>query len=438
MNRMRYLHLIVGLILSSLLLMACRNGAITSNDKQPLTPETTPTVAEATIQVPTSTPKATNTPLPTDIPLPTNTPLPPTNTPTAIGCTDDLAFVSDITIPDGTTIEASDSFIKARGIQNYGTCTWTTSYEFVFIKGEQMGAPASVPISQGVAPDGTIDISLTFTAPTVPGIHLSFWQLQAPDGTLFGLQLYVQIMVKDPNVPSEEEITLLATLKEEIFFSLGGGEGNLCSVEPPSGTASPTIGAEINPGLFSNICLWNFPTDEVATVELHAPNGDIYSDVFEIKYSYYPNLVSLPLWWPVSMPTGEWKIVASSASADAQEFMTIDNPVENFNIIPASGVDPFDLSHDDFFCEGSYEVGEQIEIRGVNYPPNKKLPLGIYTGGDPRIPADLVSSEIVTTDSQGNFQLSVSIETGQYYVVARTDPNEKEYGHGEFHCFSVR
>src|SRR5438128_9993406 len=76
----------------------------------------------------------------------------------AMAATCDAAqFVADVTVPDGTTYNAGDSFNKVWRLKNIGTCSWTTDYTLVFSSGEQMGAASSLKFSKSVATGGTID-----------------------------------------------------------------------------------------------------------------------------------------------------------------------------------------------------------------------------------------------------------------------------------------
>src|SRR5688572_33446410 len=84
----------------------------------------TQTMVAATQNAPTSIP-ATATPVP-----PTSTPVRPTNTaiPTAAAYCDWVAFIKDVTVPDGTQLSAGEVFTKTWRLQNRGTCTWTPDY----------------------------------------------------------------------------------------------------------------------------------------------------------------------------------------------------------------------------------------------------------------------------------------------------------------------
>lgn len=96
-------------------------------------------------------------------------------------------FVSDVTVPDGATYKAGDSFNKTWRIKNIGTCTWSTDYSLVFVSGAQMSAPAAVTLSKSVAPGQTIDLTVSMTAPNAAGTHRGNWQLKNASGVLFGI-----------------------------------------------------------------------------------------------------------------------------------------------------------------------------------------------------------------------------------------------------------
>lgn len=124
------------------------------------------------------------------ITLGTATPAPTSEqpAPTSDAACDKGAFVEDITIPDGTTFEPGESFIKTWRIRNEGVCTWSSGYSVVFDDGNAMGGPASFQLTNGSVPPGeTIDVSVTLTAPETPGTYRGDWKLRNPAGQSFGL-----------------------------------------------------------------------------------------------------------------------------------------------------------------------------------------------------------------------------------------------------------
>lgn len=136
--------------------------------------------------------------------------------PIATGCSDNnSSFISDVNIPDDTVMAPGESFVKTWRFQNNGSCPWTTGYQFVFIGDQQMSAPPTLSLNQEVQPNGTIDISVNFTAPTAPGTYRSTWQLITAEGTRFGDSAYVQIVVADSN--AQPEPTALSKFELEFY-----------------------------------------------------------------------------------------------------------------------------------------------------------------------------------------------------------------------------
>ncbi len=140
------------------------------------TPQATPTDLPATA-VPTALPTQTPVPTVTNTPAPTSVPIP---------C-DAAAFVSDVTIPDGTDLIPGEEFVKTWRIKNIGSCTWTTSYALVFSSGNALGAANTKALSGNVRPGETIDVSISMKAPEADGTYTGYWLLRNAAGEIFGL-----------------------------------------------------------------------------------------------------------------------------------------------------------------------------------------------------------------------------------------------------------
>jgi hypothetical protein len=121
------------------------------------------------------------------------------------GCTLNAAYVTDVTVPDDTEMEPGQDFIKTWRLRNTGSCDWESGYALNFVAGDQMGAPASVPVPPTAA-GSTVDVSVEMTAPDDPGTYRSNWRMQSDEGTVFGSQVYVRIVVPEPATatPTEE------------------------------------------------------------------------------------------------------------------------------------------------------------------------------------------------------------------------------------------
>ena len=141
----------------------------------------------------------TMTPVPTLVATVTPPLLPPgtttATTPTGSGaCTNNAAFVSDVTIPDGMMIAAGQTYTKIWRISNTGSCVWTGGYTFIFVSGEAMTTKTVVAVPD-TAPGASVDISVPMTAPTAGGSHTGQWRMRAANGTGFGTTVRVVITV---------------------------------------------------------------------------------------------------------------------------------------------------------------------------------------------------------------------------------------------------
>jgi hypothetical protein len=147
-----------------------------------------------------ASPQSSSTPIPstaTDVPATqttaptqpfTTTPIPPTATNTPIPVPADWAqFVTDVSVPDGTTLNIGASFTKTWRLKNIGSTTWTTDYTIVFVSNDSIGAQKVINLTGDVARGAQVDLSVAMVAPTTPGYYQGSWMLRNASGKLFGL-----------------------------------------------------------------------------------------------------------------------------------------------------------------------------------------------------------------------------------------------------------
>jgi hypothetical protein len=201
----KYIVVFLGLLLA---LSACNMPVGVANEPPGIayTRAAQTVEAELTRLAPTPQPPATNTPIvqPTNTPVPTSTSA-PSATPIPVPCnraTFNPATI-DVTIPDWTVISSGAAFTKTWRLTNNGTCTWTSAYQLVYHSGDAMGVPAGYAqaLTTGtVPPGGTVDVSVTLTAPLASGTFKGYWRLREPGGQYFGIgnsggDFYVAITV---------------------------------------------------------------------------------------------------------------------------------------------------------------------------------------------------------------------------------------------------
>lgn len=112
-------------------------------------------------------------------------------------CVSWLAFLSDITIPDGTNVKPGEILDKRWLVENSGSCNWDSRFSLRLIAGLDMGVQNEMPLYP--ARSGTqAEVRIQFTAPTDPGIFRSAWQAQDPQGNLFGDPIFIEVVVPNP------------------------------------------------------------------------------------------------------------------------------------------------------------------------------------------------------------------------------------------------
>jgi hypothetical protein len=118
--------------------------------------------------------------------------------PTAnLPCTNQLVYMEDLTIPDGSEVQPRASLDKRWKVRNDGTCNWNDQYQVKLVAGAEMGAlpeQALYPARGGVE----FVIRMQFTAPGETGVHRSAWQAFDPNGEPFGDPFYIDVTVAFP------------------------------------------------------------------------------------------------------------------------------------------------------------------------------------------------------------------------------------------------
>ena len=132
--------------------------------------------------------------IPTITPLPTINPAETKALSQPLECENNLSFLKDETIPDGTLIQPGASIDKRWEVENSGTCNWVTGYTIRLIGGSEMGANSEQDLFPARS-DTTTTIRIEFKAPIEPGNYRSAWQAFNTEGDAFGDPFYIDIIV---------------------------------------------------------------------------------------------------------------------------------------------------------------------------------------------------------------------------------------------------
>jgi hypothetical protein len=109
-------------------------------------------------------------------------------------------FVTDITIPDDSPMEAGQSFDKSWQVQNNGSSDWGHGYKLVHIDGVPMSEKSEQDVPEVSSGDSAV-LTVSMKAPMELGVQFSDWRLQDPQGQRFGDILYARILVEEPVEP---------------------------------------------------------------------------------------------------------------------------------------------------------------------------------------------------------------------------------------------
>lgn len=192
------------------------------------------TAAPSATVPPTAVP-ATPTVPPTAVP-PTVVPPTPTVVP-AIACQDQITFKGEELPKDYAQFAPGAPIVKQWSIYNTGTCTWDSSYNWVFVSGEQMGGANlnlvnAINVTDGVVPHGGkfATMSIKLTAPAKPGTYTGYWGLRDGRGNLVPMvggtkdnTVYVLIVVTGGNT------TVGGITNATVRIVLEQGSGAACT-----------------------------------------------------------------------------------------------------------------------------------------------------------------------------------------------------------------
>ena len=154
---------------------------------------------------------------------------------TAYGCYD-AAYVSDVTIADGTVVAPGEEFVKTWKFQNTGNCNWSENFWITYSSGEDMDGD-DTEIDEDVTTGDTASISVSLVAPDDEGTYTGYWQLATEDGNVFGERVYVLIVVSDDASTSTPTTTATSTATTEATAT---ATATSTTVSTATATTAPT------------------------------------------------------------------------------------------------------------------------------------------------------------------------------------------------------
>jgi len=213
---------------------------------------------------------------------------------------DELTWLADVTVPDGTSIAAGEPFTKTWRVRNSGTSTWQ-NFTLEHSGDDPMGGPKSVSLPS-LKPNETGEISLPLIAPATPGRHRSTWQPRNGRGRLFLFELFADIVVTPvkrrddavligditlpPGAQVEAGRAILKTWRvRNSGDSTWDGRYKLAPVDDPLGGPDAVSLPTVRPGGTADLSVTlNMPTrtgNYRSRWQLCDPQGNAFGPVFE-------------------------------------------------------------------------------------------------------------------------------------------------------------
>lgn len=112
-------------------------------------------------------------------------------------CSNNLTFLSDLTIPDNISITYGSTIDKQWIVENSGTCHWNSEYRLRHISGATLETPEEIALYPARA-GAQATIQILFTAPFTDGEYESAWQAFDPNGAAFGDPIFIRIIAVAP------------------------------------------------------------------------------------------------------------------------------------------------------------------------------------------------------------------------------------------------
>lgn len=115
---------------------------------------------------------------------------------TTVSLCDSLEYVTDVNIPDGTSMSPGQDFVKTWRIKNNGSCPWGAGYKLVYAGYSDDMDGQFQTLTEVVQPNQEVEVSVQFKAPDATGEYLSAWQMENPSGVTFPKIIFVKILVQ--------------------------------------------------------------------------------------------------------------------------------------------------------------------------------------------------------------------------------------------------
>ena len=112
-------------------------------------------------------------------------------------CVHDAVFEANVTMPDDTTVERGETFVKIWRVHNSGTCVWTPATSIDFAEGNPL-TWEPLPLTAVVLPGESAEVGITAVSPETPALYQTSFQLHDEGGQAFGAPLLLRFEAPHP------------------------------------------------------------------------------------------------------------------------------------------------------------------------------------------------------------------------------------------------
>jgi hypothetical protein len=155
-------------------------------------------------------------------------------------CEYGAALLADVSTVAGATLAPGAPFAQTWRVQNSGTCGWDPGTIMFFAAGTLPGIVNQVNVPATSAQD-TVDVTVGFIAPDLPGEYTSFWQLRMSDGLVLDDVFSVRVVVST-ETPTATPATEPATTPAPTAATLPELPATVPPATVPLATAPPAPG----------------------------------------------------------------------------------------------------------------------------------------------------------------------------------------------------
>lgn len=126
-------------------------------------------------------------------------------------------FVEDVSLADGSVIDAGAVLHKVWRLRNSGEVPWPQGTVLMFMRGDFIPETKSVPVA--CEPGATVEVAMDLTAPSEPGRAKAFFRLALPSGRKLPLKLWLEAIITPPSSSEDDSDEASSVVNHSIVVT---------------------------------------------------------------------------------------------------------------------------------------------------------------------------------------------------------------------------